>query len=66
MDDLFDRCRVLLDVCGVTMEELWLSFFAHDGDADLLEIDAYLHGLITLSTFDTFVLDLTVRDHRCP
>jgi hypothetical protein len=64
MDDLLDRVRVLLDVCGVTIEELWLSFFEHDGDADLLDMDAYLHGLMTLSTFDTIVLDLTVRDHR--
>jgi hypothetical protein len=37
MDDLFDRARDLLDVCGVAMEELWLSFFEHDGDADVLE-----------------------------
>ena len=62
MDDPFDRARVLVDVCGVTIEELWLSFFEYDGDADLLEMDAYLYGLMTLSTWDTDVLDLVLRD----
>ena len=63
MDDPLDRARVLLDACGVTIEELRLSIFEHDGDADLLEMDAYLNGLMTLITWDTIVLDLTLQDH---
>ena len=52
-----------MDACGVTIEGLWPSLFEYDGDADLLEMDAYLYGLMTLSAWDTIVLDVTLRDH---
>jgi hypothetical protein len=58
MGDLFDRVRVLLDICGVPS--------SNTQDAHRLDGDAYLYGLMTLSSFDALLLGPTVRDHWGP
>jgi hypothetical protein len=33
---------------NLTLEQLWVRYFALGGDAGLVEVEAYLHGLMPL------------------
>ena len=41
---------------GLTVQDLWLRYLAVGGHADLFDIDAHLHGVAPLSTFEGDVL----------
>ena len=46
----------------LTVQELWLRYFALGGDAGPTEIDAYLNGLMGLSEFQHNILALAVNE----
>jgi hypothetical protein len=46
----------------LTTDQLWLRYFALGGDADIVEIDAYLHGLGELSPIQRDVLAHAVNE----
>jgi Stage II sporulation protein E (SpoIIE) len=46
----------------LTLEDLWLRFFALGGDADLVSIDAHLAGLVSLPPAQADVLALAINE----
>jgi hypothetical protein len=46
----------------LSVQELWLRYFALGGDAGPTEIDAYLNGLMALSEFQHNILALAVNE----
>jgi hypothetical protein len=46
----------------VTVDQLWLRYFALGGDAGPTEVDAYVHGLMSFSEFQHNVLALAVNE----
>ncbi|SES96786.1 PP2C family protein-serine/threonine phosphatase [Geodermatophilus poikilotrophus] len=48
--------RSALDVADLTLDELWLRYFALGGHADLLEVEGHLHGLMSLPPGEANVL----------
>jgi hypothetical protein len=59
---------------GLTLEDLWMRYFALGGDADLMDIDAHLSGLTELSILQHDILahavnerlDELITQHRVP
>lgn len=46
----------------LTVQELWLRYFALGGDAGPTEVDAYLNGLMPLSQAQHNILALAVNE----
>jgi hypothetical protein len=46
----------------LSVQELWLRYFALGGDAGPTEIDAYLNGLMGLTEFQHNILALAVNE----
>jgi hypothetical protein len=46
----------------LTLEELWMRYFAMGGDADLLTVDAHLSGLMSLPPAQGDVLALAINE----
>ena len=46
----------------LSVQELWLHYISLSGVADLLEIDAYLHGLFTLGDYQEDKLCFAVNE----
>ena len=46
----------------LTVQELWLRYFALGGDAGPTEVDAYLNGLMDFSPSEHNVLALAVNE----
>jgi hypothetical protein len=46
----------------LTVEELWLRHFALGGEAGLLEIDAYLNGLMPVTEHEHNVLAVAINE----
>jgi hypothetical protein len=46
--NLSRRFHDAFESCGLTVDELWLRYFALGGDAGQFELDAYLNGAIAL------------------
>lgn len=61
-----DEQRRLLAVgyqrAELTLEQLWLRFFALGGDAGLMEVEAHLHGLMPLPAPQRDILARTVNE----
>ena len=55
--------RAALEHTGLTREELWLRYFALGGDADLMDVDAHLSGLIDLPGLQRDILAHAVNEH---
>jgi hypothetical protein len=36
---------------GLSVQQLWLDYLSFSGLADLIEVEAYLHGLLTLTPY---------------
>jgi hypothetical protein len=59
---------------GLTLEDLWMRYFALGGDADLMDIEAHLSGLNDLSALQRDILahalnerlDELITQHRVP
>ncbi|XAS74325.1 hypothetical protein VUN82_11085 [Micrococcaceae bacterium Sec5.1] len=50
--DVLTAARHLMDSYLLRLDELWLGFWAEGGDANILELDAYLHNEMKLSAED--------------
>jgi hypothetical protein len=48
--------------CELTVQELWLRYFALGGDAGPTEIDAYLNALMPMSEVQHNILALAVNE----
>lgn len=48
---------------GLGLHRLWLQQLAVGGDAGVTELDAYLHGALTLSPHQHDVLAQALNDH---
>ena len=53
-----DRSRVQAQL---SVQELWLHYISLSGIADLLEVDAYLHGVFTLGSYQEDKLSFAVN-----
>ncbi|WP_233495640.1 PP2C family protein-serine/threonine phosphatase [Geodermatophilus sp. TF02-6] len=54
--------RSALEVADLTLEQVWTRFFALGGNADLLEVDGHLQGLIPLASAEADVLAHTLNE----
>ena len=61
-----DEHRRLLDVAykraDLTLQELWVRYFGLGGDADLVEVEAYLHGLLSFAPLQRDMLAHAVNE----
>lgn len=57
---LFDRAR---GFGGLTVEQLWLRYLALGGANGMVELEAYLSGLMPLDTHQQDVLAHAVNEH---
>ena len=48
--------RSALEVADLTLDQLWMRYFALGGSADLLEVDGHVHGLVSLPPAQVNVL----------
>jgi serine phosphatase RsbU (regulator of sigma subunit) len=66
--------RAALDRADLTLEELWMRYFALGGEADLMEIEGFLAGLVALPPLQRDMLAHAVNErldeltwrHRVP
>lgn len=56
----------VLETTGTTIIDLWVSFWSMGGCADVLELDAYIHGIAPVSATDKLALEAAVEDIRAP
>jgi len=54
-----DQGRIQADL---SVQKLWLHYISLSGIADLLDVDAYLHGLIDLDTYQEDKLSYAVNE----
>jgi hypothetical protein len=54
-----DRGRIQ---AHLSVQQLWLHYISLSGVADLLEVDAYLHGLFTLGSYQEDKLSYAVNE----
>ena len=47
---------------ALTVSDLWLRYVALGGNGDMFDVDAYLSGLVPLTTFDEDVLAVAVNE----
>ena len=47
-----------------TLWDIWIRFSSYGGDADALDIEAFIHALHTLSESDVLVLGWTLKELR--
>jgi hypothetical protein len=47
---------------GLSIDELWLRYFGLGGTADVVETEAYLRGLVTLSGYERDMLAHAVNE----
>jgi hypothetical protein len=66
--------RAAREHAGLTLEDLWMRYFALGGDADLMDVDAHLAGLAPLPAIHRDILahavnerlDEIIAQHRVP
>lgn len=56
------RLRSALESGGVSLHDVWLACLGRGGTVDAFTLDAYIHGLGTLSTLDRLVLECACRE----
>lgn len=56
------RLRRAIRMDRLDIERIWMEFVSRGGGADLLEIEAYVHGLAGLCSYDAMVLECTRRE----
>lgn len=61
-DEQLQVLRVALERAGLTVDRLWLRYFALGGNADRMEVEAYLHGLMPLSPVQRDMLAHAVNE----
>ncbi|WP_378740447.1 hypothetical protein [Nocardia brasiliensis] len=61
-DDYRDRLAAAYKASQLTMDELWLRYFALGGNVGRMEIEAYLNGLMALPTLQHDVLAHAINE----
>lgn len=56
MNDEMKAARALVEQRIVSMEALWLRYWANGGQASEEELDAYVHGALEPEKFDLLVI----------
>ena len=56
----------VLDTTSTTVNDLWVSFWSMGGNADVLDLDAYVHGLAPFSASDKLALEAAVEEISAP
>ena len=54
--------RIAVEHADLTLEQLWMRYFALGGDADLMDVDAHLEGLLLLPTVQQDMLAHAVNE----
>jgi hypothetical protein len=54
--------RVAFEEADLALEEVWLSYFAMGGMAGPFEIDAYIHGAMTLPALQRDILSHSLNE----
>jgi hypothetical protein len=62
-DEQRQSLAATLRYAGLTLEQLWIHYFALGGDAALLEVDAFMNGAMTLPSMQRDVLAQAVNEH---
>ncbi|MGJ3192292.1 hypothetical protein [Paenarthrobacter sp. FR1] len=62
MEDPRQTARQLIAHHEITLERLWLRYWAEGGDASVSEFEAYLYGALRLPPFDLRVLTWAMED----
>jgi hypothetical protein len=61
-EDRHERLEAARLRAELSVPELWLRYVALGGNGDILDLDAYLHGLQALGSFDQTVLAVAVNE----
>ncbi|WP_372698201.1 hypothetical protein [Arthrobacter sp. JSM 101049] len=61
-NDPLPRLRSALRSGEVSLQDVWIACVGLGGEADAFTLDAYLHGVGTLSPLDHLVLECACRD----
>jgi hypothetical protein len=56
MTDLRQAARMFLEREDVSLLDLWIFYWNHGGRCHPFEFDAYVHGVLLVSWFDTEAL----------
>ncbi|MBT2586468.1 hypothetical protein [Arthrobacter sp. ISL-95] len=62
MNDPRHTARNLIKQRAITLDRLWIRYWAHGGNAPALEFDAYLHEALVLHPFDLKILTWALED----
>jgi hypothetical protein len=54
--DLQQEARQLLESGDVSLLRLWILYWGQGGNADEVELDAYIHGIPLLGQFEAEIL----------
>ncbi|MBT2588415.1 hypothetical protein [Arthrobacter sp. ISL-95] len=66
MNDPRQRARDLLEHdSSITLERLWIKYWAEGGNADPLELDAYVHEALKPHPFELDLIAWAMED-LCP
>ena len=52
----------LVECSAVSVADLWVKYFAKGGDADSVEFEAYLYGLLDPGRHDALILSWVVDE----
>jgi hypothetical protein len=61
-NNLSKRFREAFEAANLTVDELWLRYFALGGSAGRLEVDAYVNGAIALQPFEHDMLAHAINE----
>lgn len=62
MHDPRQRARDLLEQDSITLEQLWIKYWAEGGNALPLELDAYVHEALRPHPFELALLAWAMED----
>jgi hypothetical protein len=62
MTDLRQTARNLIEHHTITLERLWITYWANGGDATLFDLDAYLYEIQGPTPLDLRILGWAVED----
>lgn len=62
MEDPRLTAQNLIELDGTYLQDLWVSYWGNGGNAQLMEFDAYLHGLIQQDEYDLRILEWAIEE----
>jgi len=54
--------RIALQAGDFNLQDVWIACLGRGGEADAFTLDAYIHGVGTLSRLDRLVLECACRE----